>query len=41
MNLNATVKLQKGNTTYIVPRKKKVVVANVKIDLGNRSLQRN
>lgn len=41
INLNATVKLQKGNTTYIVPLKKKVVVANVKIDLGNRSLQRN
>ncbi|HRF18024.1 MAG TPA: hypothetical protein PK977_07640, partial [Chitinophagaceae bacterium] len=41
INLNATVKVQKGNTTYIVPLKKKVVVANVKIDLGNRSLQRN
>lgn len=41
INLNTTVKLQRGNTTYIVPLKKKVVIANVKIDLGNRSLKRN
>ncbi|HEX4876620.1 MAG TPA: hypothetical protein VFV31_08105 [Chitinophagaceae bacterium] len=39
INLNTTLTVHKGNTTYIVPLKKKVV-ANVKIDLGNRSLQR-
>jgi hypothetical protein len=41
INLNTTLTVQKGNTTYVVPLKKKVVVANVKIDLGNRSFQRH
>lgn len=41
IRLNTTVTLQKGNTTYIVPLKKKVILQNVKIDIGNRQFQRN
>jgi hypothetical protein len=41
INLNTTVTYQKGNTTYIVPLKKKVALNNVKIELGNRQLRRN
>lgn len=41
ISLNTTVTYQKGNTTYIVPLKKKVILNNVKIDLGNRQLRRN
>ena len=41
ISLNTTVTYQKGNTTYIVPLKKKVIMSNVKIDLGNRQLRRN
>lgn len=39
VNLNTVVTLQRGNTTYTVPLRKKVL-ANVKIELGNRSLNR-
>jgi hypothetical protein len=41
ISLNTTVTYQKGNTTYIVPLKKKVALSNVKIELGNRQLRRN
>jgi hypothetical protein len=41
LNLNNTITYQKGNTTYIVPLKKKVVLSKVKIELGNRQFQRN
>jgi hypothetical protein len=41
ISLNTTVTYQKGNTTYIVPLKKKVILSNVKINLGNRQLRRN
>lgn len=41
IRLNTTVTLQKGNTTYIVPLKKKVILQNVKIELGNRQFKRN
>ena len=41
ISLNITVTYQKGNTTYIVPLKKKVILNNIKIDLGNRQLRRN
>ena len=41
IRLNATITMQKGNTTYIVPLKKKAILQNVKIDLGNRQLKRN
>lgn len=41
ISLNTVVTYQKGNTTYIVPLKKKVVLNNVKIELGNRQLRRN
>ncbi len=41
INLSTTVTYQKGNTTYIVPLKKKLIFNNVKIELGNRQLHRN
>ena len=41
IRLNTTVTLQKGNTTYIVPLKKKVILQNVKIEIGNRQFKRN
>ena len=41
IRLNTTVTMQKGNTTYIVPLKKKVILQNVKIDISNRQLKRN
>ena len=41
IRLNTTVTMQKGNTTYIVPLKKKVILPNVKFELGNRQLKRN
>jgi len=41
INLNTSVTYQRGNTTYIVPLKKKVILSNVKIDFSNRQLQRN
>ena len=41
INLNTTVTYQRGNTTYIVPLKKKVILNNVKIEIGNRQFQRN
>src|SRR5688572_9498743 len=40
-NLNTTVTYQRGNTTFIVPLKKKVIISNIKISLGNRQFQRN
>jgi hypothetical protein len=41
IRLNTIVTMQKGNTTYIVPLKKKVGIGNVKINIGNRQFQRN
>jgi len=41
LSLNQKVTYQKGNTTYIVPLKRKVILSNVKIELGNRQFQRN
>jgi hypothetical protein len=41
ISLNTTVTYQKGNTTFIVPLKKKVILSNIKIDLGNRQFKRN
>ncbi len=41
INLNTVVTHQRGNTTYIVPLKKKVILDKVKIELGNRQFQRN
>lgn len=41
INLNTTVTYQKGNTTFIVPLKKRVILSNVKIDIGNRQFRRN
>lgn len=41
INLNTTLTYQRGNTTYVLPLKKKVLIDNVKIDLGNRQFRRN
>jgi hypothetical protein len=41
INLNTVVNIQKGRTTYIIPLKKKVLVSNIKIELGNRQFKRN
>ena len=41
ISLNTKVTYQKGNTTFIVPLKKKVILSNIKIELGNRQFQRN
>lgn len=41
IRLNTVVTVQKGNTTYIVPLKKKVILENVKIQIGNQQLRRN
>jgi hypothetical protein len=41
IRINTNVTMQKGNTTYIVPLKKKVGIGNVKLDIGNRQFQRN
>lgn len=41
ISLNTMVTTQRGNTVYIVPLKKKVILSNVKIDIGNRQLKRN
>ena len=41
IRLNTTVTMQKGSTTYTVPLKKKVILQNVKIDIGNRQFKRN
>jgi hypothetical protein len=41
IRLNSTVTVQKGNTTYIVPIKKKVILENVKITIGNQQFRRN
>ena len=39
--LNTVVTYQRGNATYVMPLKKKVLVDNVKIDLSNRQFRRN
>lgn len=41
MNINTVVTVQKGNTTYVLPLKKKVILDKVKIDLSNRQFKRN
>jgi hypothetical protein len=41
IRINTVVTMQKGNTTYLVPLRKKVGLGNIKIDIGNRQFQRN
>ncbi len=41
VRLNTVVVLKKGNTTFTVPLKKKVIVDKVKIDLSNRQFRSN
>lgn len=40
ISLNTVVTVQKGNSTYILPMKKKIL-QNVKVEFGNRQLHRN
>jgi hypothetical protein len=39
--MSTVVSYQKGHTTYVLPLKKKVILENVKIDLGNRQFRKN
>lgn len=41
INLNTMVSVHKGNTTYVLPLRKKALVDKVKIDIGNRQFKRN
>jgi hypothetical protein len=41
IRLNTVVTMQKGNTTYILPLKKNILLGNIKIDIGNRQFKRN
>jgi len=41
IRLNTVVTVQKGNITYTVPLKRKVILEKVKLDIGNRQFQRN
>ncbi len=41
LNTNTVVTVQRGNTTYIVPLKKKLVLDKVKIQFGNQQFRRN
>jgi hypothetical protein len=41
ISLNTVVSMQRGKTTYILPLKKKVLLSNVKIELGNRQFQKH
>ena len=41
ITLNTKVTYQRGNTTFTIPLKKKVILSNVKIDIGNRQFKRN
>ena len=41
IRFNTTVTVQKGNTTYIVPLKKRTGLDKVKIQIGNQALRRN
>lgn len=40
-SLNTVVTVQRGNTTYTLPLKKKAIIDKVKIELGNRQFKRN
>lgn len=39
-SLTTTINVQKGNTTYVLPLKKKVLISNIRIDLGNRQFRK-
>jgi hypothetical protein len=41
LDMNTLITYQRGNSTYILPLKKKVLLPNVKIDISNRQLRRN
>jgi hypothetical protein len=41
ISLNTVVSMQRGKTTYILPLKKKVLLSNVKVELGNRQFRKN
>ena len=39
-SISTMVTMQKGNTTYVLPLKKKVLISNIRIDLGNRQFRK-
>ena len=41
IKFNTTVTIHRGNTTYIVPLKKKLILDKVKIQFGNQAFRRN
>lgn len=41
IRLNTVVSVQKGNTVYTVPLKKRVILDKVKLDFSNRQLKKN
>lgn len=40
-SINTVMTVQRGNTTYTLPLKKKAVIDKVKIDISNRQFRRN
>ncbi len=40
LSLNTVVTLQKGKTTFVLPLKKKVLINNISLDLGNRQFRK-
>lgn len=41
VDISSVITYQRGNTTYVLPLKKKVLVDNITISFGNRQFQRN
>lgn len=41
VDISSVITYQRGNTTYVLPLKKKVLVDNITISLGNRQFQHN
>jgi hypothetical protein len=41
VRLNTVVTVQRGNTVYTVPLKKKAILGKVSIDISNRQLKKN
>lgn len=39
-SITTMVNVQKGNTSYVIPLKKKVLIDNIRIDIGNRQFRR-
>ena len=39
-SITTMVNMQKGNTSYVLPLKKKVLIDNIRIDIGNRQFRK-